>query len=203
MQNIKETNASELFDLLDSISKYFERKVKMYALGGTALTILGIKPSTVDIDINADVKDHTYIFQIFEQIGFKKLGGIRWQTQEGLSFDLFSDCNIMGTHLLDDALTKSKFIKSFGNIELYTFSFNDIIISKLARGDGRDFQDIKHIFEKNKIDLIELVKRYKETMEQSAVANSNRKLMDLIEFKFRDWGFRLDRKMIERVKKWP
>lgn len=201
--NNKETNAQELFELLDSLSKYAEEKIKMYALGGTALTILGIKPSTLDIDINIHSdKEYHYICKIFEQIGFKKIGAIRWLTQEGLVFDLFTGSNFFGTQLLLDCLKKSTFARSFGKIELYTLSFEDIIISKLARGDTRDFIDIKKIFDTQKIDLNYLVNRYKETMENSAVAFYKQKLLDLIEIKFSQWGFKLDKNLIAEVKTW-
>ena len=201
--NKKETSANELFELLNSISKFIERKIKMYALGGTALTILGIKSSTLDIDINIDShKDYQYICEIFEKIGFKRIGTIRWQTQEGLFFDLFMGSNIFGTELSPDFLNKSKFIKSFENIELYTLSLEDIIISKLARGDPRDFLDIKKIFENQKINLPELVRRYKETMETSVVGNYKQKLFDLIEIEFSHWRFPLNRKLINEVKRW-
>ncbi|MDP2906786.1 MAG: DUF6036 family nucleotidyltransferase [Nanoarchaeota archaeon] len=202
-KNKKETNAEDLFELLNSISKYIKIKIKMYAMGGTAITILGIKPSTLDIDIDIyPDKEYQYICKIFEQIGFKRKGTIRWQTQEGLFFDLFSGSNILGTELLPDFLNKSKFIKTFGNIELYTLSLEDIIISKLARGDPRDFTDIKKIFETQQINIPRLVRRYKETMETSIVSNYKQKLLDLIEIEFNNWGFKLNQKIINEVKKW-
>jgi len=201
--NAKETNAQELFELLESLSKYVEESVKMYALGGTALTILQIKPSTLDIDINIQSeKEHRYICKLFEQVGFKRIGTIRWLTQEGLAFDLFIGANFLGTQLLPDCLNKSKFIQSFGKIELYAICLEDIIISKLARGDPRDFIDIKRILDIEKIDLNYLISRYKETMENSAVAFYKQKLLDLIEIKFRQWGWKPNDKLINEVKQW-
>ncbi len=200
--NSKEINAERLYEMLGSISKFVEKEVSMYALGGTALTILGIKPSTLDIDINIDSeKEYKYVCKIFEQIGFERTG-IRWITQEGLAFDLFYGSNILGTGLLPDCLEKSKFIKSFGKIKLYTLSFEDIIISKLARGDERDFDDIKNILKNEKINLRKLAERYKETMEVSAAGHYKQKLLDFIEFKFKEWGFSLDKKLINEVKEW-
>jgi hypothetical protein len=202
-KNIKETSIKELYDLLDNISNYMEEPIEMYALGGTALTILGIKLSTLDIDINIDSKkQYEYTKKIFQQIGFKMEGPIRWLTQEGLAFDLFYGSNILGTELLEDCLEISKYIKSFGNIKLYTLSLYDIIISKLARGDVRDFEDIKHIFEKEKINQQYLVKRYKKTMEASTVAQYPQKLLDLIEIKFKEWNLKIDKEIIAGVKKW-
>ncbi|MFH1840155.1 MAG: DUF6036 family nucleotidyltransferase [Nanoarchaeota archaeon] len=199
--NKQEINTKRLYELLESIEKFIERKVKLYALGGTALTILKIKPSTIDIDVNIHSKaEYEYICKIFEQIGFEEKSTIRWITQEGLAFDLFHGSNILGTDLLNDALKKSKFIKSFGNIELYTLSLEDIIISKLARGDNRDFGDIKRIIKK--VNLKELIQRYKETMENSIGSNYKQKLLDLIEIKFKEWKFKIDKDLINEVKKW-
>lgn len=201
--NKEEINVKKLLELLQSISKYVDIKIKIYALGGTALTLLNIKKSTLDIDINIETsKEYEYISKLFEQIGFEKAGGTRWITQEGLAFDVFHGSNILGTDLLPDCLKLSKFIDSFGYIELYTLSLQDIITSKLARGDSRDFDDIKAIFRKEKINLQELVGRYKKTMEVSIVSEYKQKLLDLIEIKFKEWGFPLDLALINEVKKW-
>ena len=201
--NITETSVKELFEVLESISKFVEKKVQMYALGGTALTILGIKPSTLDIDVNiSSKKQYDYVCEIFEQIGFKKVGSLRWITQEGLAFDLFYGANILGTQLLPDCLELARFTKSFGKVELYTLSPYDIIISKLARGDDRDFIDIKHIFEKEKIDLRKLVDRYKLTMENSVVALYKQKLLDLIDIKFNQWNYPKELQIIKEIKQW-
>ena len=202
-RNTKETNAEELFELLASISKYIEEKIKMYALGGTALTLLKLKPSTLDIDINIHSdNEYHYVYELFEQIGFKKIGMIRWLTQEGLAIDLFTGSNFLGTQLLPDCLEKAKFIKAFGNIELYTLCLEDIIISKIARGDERDFIDIKTVLDTQKIDLNYLAVRYKETMENSAVAFYKQKFLDLIEINFSQWKRKLDETLISEVKQW-
>lgn len=201
--NKEEIDVKKLIELLQSISKYADTKIKIYALGGTALTLLNIKKSTLDIDINIETnKEYEYISKLFEQIGFEKVGGIRWITQEGFAFDVFRGSNILGTDLLPDCLNLSKFINSFGYIELYTLSLQDIIISKLSRGDSRDFEDIEAIFRKEKINLQELVDRYKKTMELSIVSEYKQKLLDLIEIQFREWKFPLDLYLINEVKKW-
>ena len=201
--NKEEINAERLFELLDSISQFIEIPLNFYALGGTALTILNLKRSTLDIDINIDSeKEYKYICTLFERIGFERKGPIRWITQEGLAFDLFYGSYILGTDLLKDCLKKSKFIRSFGNLKLYTLSLYDIIISKLARGEIRDFDDIKSILDNETLDVNELIFRYHATMETSIVANHKQKLLDLIEFKFEKWGIKIDQKFIDEVKTW-
>lgn len=201
--NEEEVRLDRLYDLLNSISKYVEKKIRIYALGGTALTILGIKRSTLDIDINIEKhQDYRYMCDIFKNIGFEKSGNIRWTSQEGLRFDLFHGSNIMGTDLLPDHLSLSRFIRAFGNISLYTLSLEDIIISKLARGDDRDFDDIKMILDHNKINLKDLAERYKKTMDNSTVSKARQKFLDLIEIKFRTWGFEQDKNLISEVRRW-
>lgn len=201
--NKKEISAEKLYELLDSISGFVDEKIRIYALGGTALTILGIKNSTLDIDINLHSnKEYEYFIKLFDDIGFKKAGLIRWISQEGIAFDLFHSSYILGTNLLSDCLEKSKYIKSFGNIELYTLSLEDIIISKLARGDVRDFDDIKRIFQKEDINVKELVERYRETMKSSIVSQYKQKLLDLIEIKFKEWKFPINKRIINEVKEW-
>ena len=195
--NDKEIDAEELFELINSISKFVEIKINFYALGGTALTILNIKKSTRDIDINIESrKEYNYICKIFEELDFQRQG-IRWLSQEGLAFDMFYGSNIMGTELLENSISKSRFIKSFGKIKLHTLPLEDIIISKLARGDSRDFDDIKRILETNKININNLVRRYKETMKNSIVANYQQKILDLVEIKFNEWNFNSDKKIMK------
>src|SRR3989338_1919089 len=201
--NNQEIDDYRLFALLESISSYLDIKTSFYALGGTALTLRGIKKSTLDIDINVSTEqEYARISSLFQDIGFERKGPARWITQEGLAFDLFHGFSIFGTHLLPDSLDKATFIKSLGNIQLYALSLPDIVISKLARGDSRDFADIKTIFENEKIDLISLVERYKRTMEASIVSGYKAKLLDLIELKFKDWGFHLNQGIIEEVHAW-
>jgi hypothetical protein len=201
--NTNETNAEELFEFLEALAKLMDQKVRMYALGGTALTILGLKKSTRDIDMNiVSKKEYDYLSKIFEQAGFEKIGAYRWLTQAGLAFDLFCCSNIVGTQLLPDCTENAKHIRSFGTIEIYTHSLQDIIISKLARGDERDFADIKVIYQFEKIDNKLLARRYKETMEVSVVAMYKQKLLDLIEIKFGDWQFPLDKELIREVESW-
>ena len=50
---IKSKNATTLILWLQNrISKYLQRKVTTYAHGGTALSLLGIKESTKDVDFS-------------------------------------------------------------------------------------------------------------------------------------------------------
>lgn len=203
MTEKKPLQLSDLYALLGSIGRHAVKKVELYALGGTALTILGIKSSTLDIDFNVDSeKQHRYLTALFRDLGFEQQSTLRWRTQESFAIDLFHGSNILGTQLLADCLEKSKLIDRFGKLTLYTLSLQDIIISKLARGDTRDFEDIRQIFLKGRVDVKALAKRYKETMETSVVGQYRQKFLDLVDFKFREWGFERDEELIREVRAW-
>ncbi len=200
--NKRELGAEELFEFIKSITKYVNKEIKIYALGGTALTILNIKNSTLDIDVNIESeKEYKYICKIFDDLGFQRKGR-RWYTQEGLAFDMFHGSHILGTELLPEAITEAELIKEIGKIKLYVIPLEDIIISKLARGDKRDFQDIKSILEYKDINLREFTKRYKRTMKQSTVKNYKQKLLDLIDIKFKEWNIRISEELLKEVKEW-
>lgn len=201
--NKSEINADELYELVESIQKYCDKNIKLYALGGTALTILGLKKSTLDVDINiATQAEYNYIIKLFEQIGFKKIGPIRWLTQEGLAFDLFHGEYILGTQLLDDALSRAKLAKEFEKMTIYTLDTYDIIISKLARSDQRDFDDIQVILNTANIDLKLLANRYYLTMNQSMVGQAKQKFIDLISIKCKDWQIPVSKQLKEEVAQW-
>jgi len=179
--NTIEINTDALYDFIESIDPYCEQQLSFYALGGTALTILGLKQSTLDIDINVKTKsEYDYITKIFKSLGFLKLSPIRWQTQEGFAFDIFFGQQILGTHLLEDALQLSKKQKEFTAITIYTLNIYDIIISKIVRSDIRDLNDIKTILLQKQINMDRLTQRYKATVENSVISFAKQKYLEFL-----------------------
>ena len=61
-----------LYDRLGGWNGFLKRKVNLIACGGTALTLLGIKPSTKDIDLLVpDITEHRYLIKTLEQLGYR------------------------------------------------------------------------------------------------------------------------------------
>lgn len=179
--NKNEVHTEELVEFLRNISQFVEKPISLYVLGGTALTILKIKKSTLDIDINVQNEtEFKYIINIFEKIGFNKLSPFRWQSQEGFIFDIFHSQQILGTHLLSDALQISKLFQKIGTISLFTLNLKDIIISKIARSDTRDIDDILTILGHRNINLYSLTQRYKKTATHSVISFAKQKYIDFL-----------------------
>lgn len=76
--------------LLNTISgwdSFLKRKVHLIACGGTALTLLGIKPSTKDIDlIVPNLNEYKYLIATLEQLGYKLCNWLRMEKRRWFYF---------------------------------------------------------------------------------------------------------------------
>lgn len=190
-------------DLLEKLNEFSLRPISIFAVGGTALTLLGLKDSTRDIDFNTESdKIRGQIEDLFERIGFKPIGGNKWETEMGFHIDLFSNGYIFCVQMPEDYAKISREIKNFGKLRLLAISPYDLIITKLARGDGRDFSDIKMLFRKESINLKKLAGRYIETMENSFVPMAKSNMLLLLKERLEEWGFKSSKEAIRMVEEW-
>ena len=114
------------------IDKELSHKIVIVAVGGTAMMLVGAKPSTIDVDFTIPSKD----YDKFERA--KRI------VQPGFRVDVFRDGAVFVTLLPDDYLKKAKSITTnLKNIDLRVLNPVDIIITKIARLDDRDEQDIE------------------------------------------------------------
>lgn len=131
----------ELVNWLKKIDKKLSKKIILIAVGGTAMTMLNLKSSTMDIDFCIASKDEKE---------FRKFLGNKFKV------DLFTDGYIFSEQLPEDYIKKSKDMMELKNISLKALSPVDIIITKAARFNARDEEDIgalsKYV---NKEELIE------------------------------------------------
>jgi len=157
--------------LLDRISAwdgFLKRKVHLIACGGTAMTLLGVKASTKDIDLVVPKEDeHDYLVNILRQLGYKSASGWGWSRDDGFIFDLFRGNSIHTTQLLESPLKEGNhtLVKEFNHVYLGVLNYYDIIISKLFRGTGIDNEDCLFLLraKRSEIDLAKLVERFRET----------------------------------------
>lgn len=162
-------NANELLSTLEAWDGLIEGrdKIHLIACGGTALTLLGYKPSTVDVDFVIPVeKEHKRLLKFLAQAGYEQRGGHRWQRPgEVIVFDLFAGNYVYTTGLLDSPLDEGRHrkIREFKKIYLGALNPVDLIITKLFRGSEVDFQDCEILFRSEKIDMSVLDERYRET----------------------------------------
>ena len=158
-----------LLNILISWNHFLKRKVHLIACGGTALTLLGIKPSTIDIDFIVPVEsEYDYLIKTLQDLGYKPVTGSGWSRADDYIFDLFRGKKVHTTELLEspiDSTDKHILLKEYSHIYLGILNYYDIIITKLFRGSGVDMDDCSRLIKvkKKEIDLDVLKNRFLET----------------------------------------
>ncbi len=145
----------ELMRYLEEIDKKIEREVTLIAVGGTAMTLLGLKETTKDVDFcTLTMKERS----IVKAEGEKVKGEIR--------MDLFSEGYIFSVQLPDDyaKMAKQSDFK-FEKLTLKILHPVDLIVSKTDRLSERDAEDIKALIKEKRVNKKKLEQRYREAIE--------------------------------------
>ncbi len=138
---------STLFNLLKNFDEEATKKIVLVAVGGTAMTLLDLKTSTIDIDFTLPHDDKP------------EFDRLRTEIPHGFKIDVWPDGSIFCTTLPDDYLNRSINIKNFEKITLRALHPADIVVTKIGRLDERDVQDIKACIERCNIKKEEILKR--------------------------------------------
>jgi|SRR3989338_3180374 len=184
----------ELLQTLGAWNGFLNRKVHLIACGGTALTLLGVKASTKDVDLLVPVEqEYNYLVKILEQLGYRPMTGSGWQRPtEAFIFDLFKGKRVHTTELLGSPLEKNNhlLIKELSHIYLGVLNTYDLMTSKLFRGTSVDVEDCLTLFraKRNEIDLDVLKERYIETAKYDVAEGRLIKNWDYFEGVFKKEG---------------
>jgi hypothetical protein len=120
-----------LMDFLEAINDELSKKITLVAAGGTAMTLLDLKTSTIDIDFTIPSTDRLEFEQVLKN------------DPPGYRVDRWTDGFIHCQKLPSDYLEKSIRIREFSNIDLRTLQPLDIVVTKIGRLSQRDIQDIE------------------------------------------------------------
>jgi len=148
---------NELLAELEGWNSFLKCKVHLIACGGTALTLLGIKPSTKDIDFMVpEIAEYKYLLTTLADLGYQQTTGSGMTRGGKFIFDLFCGNKIHTTELLETPLRDNGnvFYEEFTFIYLGILNYYDLIISKLFRGAPVDFDDCLMLVKANRIKLI-------------------------------------------------
>ena len=128
-----------LLEFLDVINESLTKKITLVAAGGTAMTLLDLKPSTIDIDFTIPSSD------------LPEFEAALKNNPTGYKVDRWADGYVFCQSLPDDYLDKSIKIKEFSHISLRALNPVDIIVTKIGRLNQRDVQDIEKCIKEFKI----------------------------------------------------
>ena len=174
------TNLDNLNTFLQLLADLNE-ELELYAIGGTAMILKNIKETTKDIDF-LTTENQENIRKLFNLAGLKekdtsKLCNI-WHLED-IRIDLFYDEFIFGITLPDDWKDKSEQKKDIGKVKLYILNWQDIIITKIARNERRDIDDIIDIIKAENINFEDLKERYYKSAEESIISDYDAKFKAL------------------------
>ena len=142
---------TKLLDFLGEIDKELSCKIVLVAVGGTAMTLVDAKPSTIYIDFTIPSENCDEFERAMKIV------------QPGFRVDVFRDGAVLVTVLPGDYLEKSKPIATnLKNIDLRALDPVDIIITKIARLNKRDEQDIESCITNFQITQTQIERRAKD-----------------------------------------
>ncbi len=133
-------NRSKLMEFLGIVDGELKNPLELTAVGGTAMTLLELKDSTMDVDLNVDGKDFEEFRKVLERLG------------HGYKIDLYANGLVFSQQLPEDYTQKRIAIKTdYRSIRLYALHPLDIVVTKLGRLNDRDLEDIKTCVRKKKL----------------------------------------------------
>jgi hypothetical protein len=161
-------NKQKLLDVLVQWNRFLKRKVHLIACGGTAMTLLDVKPSTKDVDFMVpNMAEYNYLKRVLKELDYEPVTASGWQRKGDIfRFDLFPGKRIHTTELLTSPLEPGNHTMLMEYSRLYIGILNeyDLIASKLMRGTGVDFEDCLMLLKvrRGNIDIGRLVGHYRE-----------------------------------------
>ena len=161
-------NKQKLLDVLVLWNRFLKRKVHLIACGGTAMTLLDVKPSTKDVDFMVpNLVEYNYLIKVLKSLDYEPDTANGWLRKGDIfRFDLFPGKRIHTTELLESPLEPGNHSLLMEYSRLYIGILNeyDLIASKLMRGTGVDFEDCLMLVKarREKIDIERLVSHYRE-----------------------------------------
>ncbi len=161
-------NKQALLEILEQWNRFLRRKVHLIACGGTAMTLMDVKPSTKDVDfIVPNAPEHVYLLKVLKELGYEQVTDRGWRRRGDIfRFDLFPGKRIHTTELLESPLEPGnhRLLMEYTRLYIGVLNEYDLIASKLMRGTGVDFDDCLMLVKarREQIDIERLRDHYRE-----------------------------------------
>lgn len=144
-------------------------KICLIACGGTALSLLGYKTSTKDVDfVVPDEREYSRLKKFLIQAGYAAVTAFGWKRpDDAIIYDLYAGQRVYQTTLVSSPLEPEGHRKLLEMKKLYIGVLNslDLITTKLFRGTEQDMQDCLGLVQSEDVDLAALKRRYAETAQ--------------------------------------
>lgn len=120
-----------LLEFLEEVDRASQEAMTLVAVGGTALTLMDVKRSTRDVDFTGPGP------------AIAALRGIVRGLKPGFKVDAWPDGQVFLVTLPSDYLERARPARRFRRIELRHLHPVDLVVTKVARFDERDQEDVE------------------------------------------------------------
>ncbi len=136
--------AATIHHLLRELGRRAQGPGRIYLTGGASALLIGWRESTVDVDLKLDPEPPG----IFEAIAELK-------NELGVNIELASPDQFLPP--LPDWRERSSYLARHGEVELYHYDFRAQALAKLARGFGRDLDDVQAMLNRSLVSKHDLL----------------------------------------------
>ena len=151
---MSEVTSQRLLNLLEQLGRCYRFPGRIFLVGGTSLIIAGSKTSTFDIDLDFEIEPehHTEFVRCLRQLS----------RDLKLSVEQVSPADFMP--LPDGYQNRHQFVRRYGSLDVYHFDFYSVALSKLHRGNEKDFTDVVNMVKTRLIDVENLRQSFHEVL---------------------------------------
>lgn len=145
-------DAHGVIAFLERLGQCYRRPGVVYLVGGSSLLLVAAKASTFDIDLKYEVAPS-------DQVEFMRCLR-RLSRQMSVSIEEAGPDDFIP--LPRGYQERRQFIGRFANLDVFHFDFYSVALSKLHRGNEKDFIDVVTMVQTGVIDLNRLEQYYQE-----------------------------------------
>ena len=127
-----EVTAETLQDFLEQLGRCYRRSGRLYLVGGSSLILVDAKVSTLDIDLEFDIPDE---YQNEFILCLREISRQRQLPVEQASPEQFIP-------LPQGYQDRHQFIGRYGSLDVFHYDFYSVALSKLHRGNEKDYADV-------------------------------------------------------------
>ena len=157
MESARKTK-EDLIELLEKIGYTLSKPVKIYILGGAALTLRDIKESTIDVDIIVENEDnYNVLVDALYRLGFYRESELRYKNpalDEHIDIDAGKFIKL---RFYSEFKKDVEFLGSYGNLTAFLLSNESIIIYKSITERRKDVEDIMSILRRANVNWNKLI----------------------------------------------
>jgi hypothetical protein len=154
MINVKKFGEDDLVSALNDIGSKLKKKMRIYLIGGCAMTFMGAKAATKDIDVVVtSTQEATSLTEAMKDSNFKRVNkpAIEYKSldttailerPDKMRFDVFTR-KVCGKLEIDKKMqSRATFYRTFGNLDVYLMSGEDIFLFKGMTERTADLDDM-------------------------------------------------------------